>query len=713
MCRRFALCIVMAACAAFAAFGVATNTWISGKTDWNSAGSYVENRVPSPGDVVVVDSDASVSDADSDSFGVVAALGAIDIANDATMTFDVSGVVTAKCAVCGYALDKNGKVTRSGGKLVKAGEGTLVLSVGANTIGPNYLMRGGTLEIRSGCFKPPADYTSGYCYIGTLAISNGATFFTVGGHSKARTYVSSLAGDGCVTNELSGTANFQIDSASACTFSGSVDGSISFRKPYGRVNLLGTNSLCTAAMMVHENGSIGAKTFGLAGEPSSVGAGSSLAFGGPGGFASLGSGVPAETTDKNLSIDTVGKVYFDGGTNASLTFTGSFKAAAASGSDASQRVMELRGSSGSLCVVAGKVEDSDASNPKCPIHFVKKGLGTWRFADTEDVATDRAWGGGLTVEDGTLLFDSLEERGTACALGLATNLYSSETAALDGAEHVDYAYCLGAGGTEGTLELNGESGNAVWCTTRPAVLKGDARFVNSTSRRFRFVGVSGVGSGARTLTLAGSGAVENVIADISDGEAGCTVSLVKEGSGTWYLDGSNSFSGSISVKAGTLVVRNPANYGWLRWTLRANYGDDFVNIVEFGIYDSAGSRINSGMTTTADFAAIAYNQAAYQTRYMYYELAALSNMFDDTTSLWGAVRYVNNDTNNRILLNESDPSTHIPIVMRLPENAERIDSYDIVGRYGGTRPLKSYLLEGSVDGIHWDCIRDSMNAGTA
>ena len=35
---------------------VQTNTWVAGSTDWNAEASYLENRVPSAGDVVVIPS---------------------------------------------------------------------------------------------------------------------------------------------------------------------------------------------------------------------------------------------------------------------------------------------------------------------------------------------------------------------------------------------------------------------------------------------------------------------------------------------------------------------------------------------------------------------------------------------------------------------------------------------------------------------------------
>jgi fibronectin-binding autotransporter adhesin len=70
------------------------------------------------------------------------------------------------------------------------------------------------------------------------------------------------------------------------------------------------------------------------------------------------------------------------------------------------------------------------------------------------------------------------------------------------------------------------------------------------------------GTGARTLTLTGSGtaalnlnlALADTAAPASDFDAGKTLSLVKNGSGTWWLAGENAFSGNLTVNAGTLKI---------------------------------------------------------------------------------------------------------------------------------------------------------------
>jgi autotransporter-associated beta strand protein len=60
--------------------------------------------------------------------------------------------------------------------------------------------------------------------------------------------------------------------------------------------------------------------------------------------------------------------------------------------------------------------------------------------------------------------------------------------------------------------------------------------------------------GPKTLILDGSSAGEGEVAGVISNSSSSTVSLVKRGTGTWTLSGSNVFTGPTSVQAGTLVV---------------------------------------------------------------------------------------------------------------------------------------------------------------
>jgi autotransporter-associated beta strand protein len=69
------------------------------------------------------------------------------------------------------------------------------------------------------------------------------------------------------------------------------------------------------------------------------------------------------------------------------------------------------------------------------------------------------------------------------------------------------------------------------------------------------------GTVPRTLTLAGANAGNNTIASvISNSDKGGVVNIAKTGAGRWVLTGNNTYTGTTTVSAGTLLI-NGANSG--------------------------------------------------------------------------------------------------------------------------------------------------------
>ena len=97
---------------------------------------------------------------------------------------------------------------------------------------------------------------------------------------------------------------------------------------------------------------------------------------------------------------------------------------------------------------------------------------------------------------------------------------------------------------------------------------------NSSDKAFVFGGVSSAAGESVALTLAGDTSATNEIWSVTDRDG--TTSLVKDGSGTWALCGTNhNFSGTVTVKNGTLIVRNlsASNYDWFKWTIKERGAD--------------------------------------------------------------------------------------------------------------------------------------------
>ena len=189
------------------------------------------------------------------------------------------------------------------------------------------------------------------------------------------------------------------------------------------------------------------------------------------------------------------------------------------------------------CVLSGTFPPK--SNQKNVFYVIKNGTGVWRFADQ----TSRGSLGVIDVENGTLQFDSIAEKGIACSLGYSTNLFQrAHAVTYDNGTPVNYAFVLGGDGTEGTMEYTGTS--VACCSTRPMAIRSKGRFI-SDSARYTLENVYALGEGHKTLTLAGSSDHGNTATDIRDGEG--TLDVVKEGSGTWTLRGTNTFTGSLTA----------------------------------------------------------------------------------------------------------------------------------------------------------------------
>jgi autotransporter-associated beta strand protein len=214
------------------------------------------------------------------------------------------------------------------------------------------------------------------------------------------------------------------------------------------------------------------------------------------------------------------------------------------------------------------------------------------------------WG----VDEGTLQFTSLAEKGFISSLGLATELFKDYCGAKDESKRASYAFALGGDSTEGALEYVGDKDE--FCSERNAWLCGDGAFVNNASSKIRFRGVSSVAEGETPVsrlvkfTVRGESTAENEILDITD-SAERPVSVVKDGAGTWVLGGEQSFRGSLEVRNGKLIVRRPETYTWHRWTITSKEGtggsaNSYYQMQEFAVFDAEGYRQNFGLSLNSD-----------------------------------------------------------------------------------------------------------------
>ncbi len=154
------------------------------------------------------------------------------------------------------------------------------------------------------------------------------------------------------------------------------------------------------------------------------------------------------------------------------------------------------------------------------------------------VAGNNTFTGNVTVNQANLIFTSASDT-SASALGMGTNL----TIGLGGsATYLQYA---GYGDTTArTITLSANPGTATEIIADgfgPLTLLGPLAFGNSNPH---------------TLTLSGTSTYLNTFGGNIPDNATTNTVVVKAAAGTWMLAGSNSFSGGITIQAGSLLITN-------------------------------------------------------------------------------------------------------------------------------------------------------------
>ena len=721
---------VLAAVLVSQSFAVRTNKLVNGASKWNETGSYVLPFVPGEGDVVVVQATSTnyLHFADEKSVDVVTNLGAVVLkgnGNSSTLILDVPEGMTSHlhCPVFGDGIYTS--TSWKNGELVKRGSGWLdLMSIGNMSpgVGMDYFtsirVEGGTLRLPQNC-NSGGNGKGKYCQVGFLVVEAGATFIPAkcpGNTGLGTTYLKGLSGEGTLLGHDDAAYWFIVkDTTPHGPFAGKVENFILPRiESGGTLELAGEQSTGFKVTGLRINdGTLAARKFGNKNETSSLGNTTTFQIDLNGGrIVYLGEG---ETSNRDFQIYATDKpFYLDGGAHGGLVLTGSIGNHVDSTSDPRKmRKMVFTGSNETACVYAGAIKSTSLflDGVNYALYMAKEGSGTWRFADN----SGRANANGFAVREGTLQFESLLEAGLVCSLGCSTNLTADCLG--EGKRPVGYAFDLGGAAASGaaneaTFEYVGANG--VVCTTRPIALSGNARIKNDTAHAFRFKGVSGIGDGAKILTLTGSNSGQNEISGISDGTGGGSVGVRKTGSGTWRISGDLTFSGGVSVDGGRLVVVNPAtnSYSWFRWTIKEvnKASGQKIYCEEFGLFDRENVRQNVGLAVRELVSDMAPGEAST-------EFPVSGYAFEETG---GTSSYPGKGTVDCMFNHKKDygmvvkPSgldgareNWFSVTMRLTNAAPEIASFDFCYPYGkdsGSAVYcpKVFTLEGSLNGLDWD-----------
>ena len=706
-------------------------TWVGG-TDgsWRSAASFSPNGNPGEEDDVLLPQNVVVKlnaadDAEWEAFNRIRR-----IRPDDYCTLEVDLGAKDREMQCAFTFQAH--EGRNRGKLIKKGSGALWLMSersefkASNGIHQDYYAN---FDVVEGALKFPQDATGGTdVKIGDVCISNNAAFYTLATADKAltHTYVRELWGEpgSIVTNtapmDNSSNQILWCNGDNISIFAGKLCAPIRWRSG-GYVHFTGVENTIESTFTQSDNTGrgmsgphAGIAKFGKNGELSSIGkSGVIYARENGGAFKYLGTG---EETDANFEIGSeASKPYpgfLSGGDFGGLVWTGLWYPSAV----ARQQRLVICGDGSTPNVMKGAIQGRNYDGVDYSFFIRKQGKGTWRIEDSSKgndtyYQMRGVWG----VDEGTLQFTSLAEKGFISSLGMATELYGDYCGAKEDSMRKSYAFTLGGDSTEGTLEYVGAKDE--FCSERNAWLYGDGAFANNGSSKIRFRGVSSVAEGetpasrAVKFTVRGASAAENEILDITD-SAERPVSVVKEGSGTWVLGGEQSFRGSLDVKGGKLIVRRPETYTWHRWTITSKVGTGdgnnlYFELQEFGLFGEDGKRKNLDLKYIDNYAALKVGEVAFGTdKLPRTNSGSLEGLFDDkkTDPGWRGIMRPANATGGSERPEKEKPLSWMPIVMRLPDGAGEIKSYDIVHYQASThkRSIASYFVDGSVDGVHWD-----------
>ena len=644
--------------------------------------------------------------------------------------------VTTNSTFRGMLYRQDGQKT--GTEFVKAGGNSTLQFVHGTQASYDafYTVAEGTLKLPdySGRTAPFSTYKGGFC-----TVSNGATLVLFSTDNNPETWFQWLKCYGTITNDNPATTNFlvQYDTDNVpSVIAGTVGGNIYLRVGEGEFNITSTNCPFIRVNPRSSGSSqtvIGIAKFGMKGETvSSIGAIETLSE--EVGSAKydnvlyryLGTG---ETTDKTFEFkldqkyaerSVVHPFGIDGGPHGGAIFTGLWK-----GLTSYFQVFRVTGSNIVPCQYNGTMEITTSGNIHYAPHILKDGTGIWRFNENGSRSKMYEIGmtGAFSVEDGTLQFDTLGEQGENCALGTAGDLYDKYYGAYDADKKVNWAYSFGttnatgAADKEGTLEHVGT--NIAYAARRKISLLGNGRLKNSGTNVLALRGVSARAPGEHTFTLDGANAMTNAIAEVSDGVEGAHVSVVKEGTGKWWLKGNTTFSGDLVVKGGELYVEaNTNKFNWFRLTFRktGSTSDAYVMPGEFALYDKDGVRQNKNLTRPAGVPSgnavrVRREFCHLKPGEIYYGNAISSAFQQDGNRL----DYFTSDSLSTLPVasyyyrapDENIQYLWVPVTMRLKDSAKEIASFDMcAATWQEPRQPLSYFVEGSQDGLNWQMLSD-------
>jgi len=452
-----------------------------------------------------------------------------------------------------------GQVGETGGSqgLVKAGQGTLVLS-GTNSFSGPVLINQGTLMANSLGDSGAASSIgagavihlgSGTTTAGTLTYTGAGGFSnrsvnlaaaTTGGAALNNNGTGALTFTGVFTNAGSGAktltfggSNTGANEIQSILGDGANGGTLAIAKSNGGAWSLTALNSFTGPVSVNQ-GILSVNSIANAGSASALGAGSVVNLGSGAQSGTLFYSGPATSTNRTIHLASAGAGggVIDASGMGSLTLTGNVTNAATSGT----KTLTLNGAT-----IGNEFQGVITDGGNGGVVAVTKGdTGTWVLSGANTFT------GALSVSRATLTVTSLADSGVASAAGAGSVIN------------------LGGGAQAGTLTYTGSGASTNRGVTLASTGTGGGTINSSgTGPLVLTAALTNTGaSGSKTLTLGGSNTGANEFQGlISNGVAGGSLALVKSGAGTWHVTGMNTFTGDVTVTQGSLVVNSLAAGG--------------------------------------------------------------------------------------------------------------------------------------------------------
>jgi len=418
---------------------------------------------------------------------------------------------------------------------------------------------------------------------GTVYVSNNSSFSTNSIVVAANTII---RGVGALTNNQilnavefgTSGANLNIGSSAndnAISFNGLISGSGSVTagakaQANATAMLMGTNNTFTGGVSANNGvtlyvGSIGNK----ADAQSSIGTGPTITLGSTAtnlvGGLRWAKASGNETSDKDFAIAGNAAILANGANNASLTLSGVINS-----TTATNKTITFAGYNTNTLTINGLINEFAGSTNSVVIGVSSSG--TVVLGNTNNSFSGAVSIGQNTTNQSTVLQTAqIGSNGVNSTLGRngTINIGSSDKDRFTALRYV------GEGETsDKVINLSGTTGGA---HLEQAGTSGNLKFSSA---------ITATGVGAKSITLKGATAATGELAgNIADG-AGSVISLVKNGSGTWILSGSNSYTGTTTVEAkdggGTLLKLMGANALSTKTSFAGSSALSNIGTVNFG-----------------------------------------------------------------------------------------------------------------------------------